>query len=204
MARGRRGAGHGRHQAGLCGTACFLARQVLGQGHFLQALDATEQVQLPARHLQSAGERAFDGLVLAHGLAAAGQAQIDGGPAGRIANLVLGAHLGHGGKVEGGCVRCPFHAWRFDEEGRCNDHGRSPIGVIFPLAAKTWGWDQLNDEKLNQVIKDELAEIRAKHGSDRKSQITFDAGDMDLEDLIDDEDLIVTMSAKGYIKTVSY
>lgn len=37
------------------------------------------------------------------------------------------------------------------EEGRCNDHGRSPIGVIFPLAAKTWGWDQLNDEKLNQV-----------------------------------------------------
>jgi DNA gyrase subunit A len=56
---------------------------------------------------------------------------------------------------------------------------------------------------LYQVIKDELGEIRAKHGSDRKSQITFDAGDMDLEDLIDDEDLIVTMSAKGYTKTVS-
>ena len=46
-------------------------------------------------HLQSAGERAFDGLVLTHGLAAAGQAQVDGGPAGRIADLVLGAHLGH-------------------------------------------------------------------------------------------------------------
>ncbi|MGN6692776.1 MAG: DNA gyrase subunit A [Aquihabitans sp.] len=56
---------------------------------------------------------------------------------------------------------------------------------------------------LYQVIKDELGEVRAKHGSDRKSQITFDAGDMDLEDLIDDEDLIVTMSAKGYTKTVS-
>jgi DNA gyrase subunit A len=56
---------------------------------------------------------------------------------------------------------------------------------------------------LNGVIKDELGEIRAKHASDRKSQITFDAGDMDLEDLIDDEDLIVTMSAKGYIKTVA-
>ncbi len=55
---------------------------------------------------------------------------------------------------------------------------------------------------LNQVIKDELGEIRAKHGSDRKSQITFDVGDLDIEDLIDDEDLVVTMSAKGYIKTV--
>ncbi|MEZ5203097.1 MAG: DNA gyrase subunit A [Acidimicrobiales bacterium] len=53
------------------------------------------------------------------------------------------------------------------------------------------------------VIKDELGEIREKHASDRKSEITFDAGDMDLEDLIDDEDLIVTMSAKGYVKTVS-
>jgi DNA gyrase subunit A len=56
---------------------------------------------------------------------------------------------------------------------------------------------------LYQVIKDELGEIRAKYGSDRKSHITFDPGDMDIEDLIDDEDLIVTMSAKGYTKTVS-
>jgi nitrite reductase/ring-hydroxylating ferredoxin subunit len=31
----------------------------------------------------------------------------------------LGAHLGHGGKVVGGTLRCPFHAWRFDGEGRC-------------------------------------------------------------------------------------
>ena len=56
---------------------------------------------------------------------------------------------------------------------------------------------------LYTVIKDELGEIRAKHASDRKSVITFDPGDMNLEDLIDDEDLIVTMSAKGYTKTVS-
>jgi DNA gyrase subunit A len=56
---------------------------------------------------------------------------------------------------------------------------------------------------LYTVIKDELGEIRAKHASGRKSEITFDGGDMDLEDLIDDEDLIVTMSAKGYIKTVT-
>jgi phenylpropionate dioxygenase-like ring-hydroxylating dioxygenase large terminal subunit len=31
----------------------------------------------------------------------------------------LGAHLGHGGRVEGASVRCPFHGWRFDGEGRC-------------------------------------------------------------------------------------
>ena len=31
----------------------------------------------------------------------------------------LGAHLGHGGKVNGNCIRCPFHAWEFDTEGEC-------------------------------------------------------------------------------------
>ena len=56
---------------------------------------------------------------------------------------------------------------------------------------------------LDSVIKGELSEVRAKHATDRKSEITFDAGDMNLEDLIDDEDLVVTMSAKGYVKTVA-
>ena len=31
----------------------------------------------------------------------------------------LGAHLGHGGKVVGDSLRCPFHAWRFDGDGTC-------------------------------------------------------------------------------------
>jgi len=57
---------------------------------------------------------------------------------------------------------------------------------------------------LHQVIKDELGEIRSKFATDRKSKITFDPGDIDLEDLIDDEDLVVTMSAKGYLKTVAF
>jgi nitrite reductase/ring-hydroxylating ferredoxin subunit len=30
----------------------------------------------------------------------------------------LGAHLGHGGRVEGSGIRCPFHGWRYDGEGR--------------------------------------------------------------------------------------
>ena len=50
------------------------------------------------------------------------------------------------------------------EEARCNDHGRSPIGVLFPrVAGHTWGWDQLNDEKLNQV-EGTLAETGAHTG----------------------------------------
>ena len=39
--------------------------------------------------------------------------------------------------------------------------------------------------------------------TDRRSQITFDTGDIDIEDLIDDEDLVVMMSAKGYVKTMA-
>lgn len=31
----------------------------------------------------------------------------------------LGAHLGHGGTVEGGCIRCPFHGWLFAGNGAC-------------------------------------------------------------------------------------
>ncbi|MCU1351031.1 MAG: gyrA [Acidimicrobiales bacterium] len=56
---------------------------------------------------------------------------------------------------------------------------------------------------LMTVIKDEMGEIREKYATERRSKITYDLGDIDIEDLIDDEDLVVTMSAKGYIKTVS-
>jgi len=56
---------------------------------------------------------------------------------------------------------------------------------------------------LMSVIKDEMGEVREKYATERVSKITYDIGDIDIEDLIDDEDLIVTMSAKGYIKTVS-
>jgi len=52
------------------------------------------------------------------------------------------------------------------------------------------------------VIRTELTELKEKFATPRLSEITHDPGEMDLEDLIDDEDLIVTMSAKGYVKTV--
>jgi DNA gyrase subunit A len=61
----------------------------------------------------------------------------------------------------------------------------------------------LGDEtRLRQVIKGELAEVKEKFATPRRSEITYDPGDLNIEDLIDDEDLVVTLSAKGYIKTM--
>ena len=53
-----------------------------------------------------------------------------------------------------------------------------------------------------EVISTELAEIRDEFATERRSVITFDAGEIDIEDLIDDEELVVTLSANGYVKTV--
>jgi DNA gyrase subunit A len=62
----------------------------------------------------------------------------------------------------------------------------------------------LADEgRLRAVIKEELAAVKGEFATARRSRITLDAGDMNIEDLIDDEELIVTLSAKGYTKTVS-
>lgn len=60
-----------------------------------------------------------------------------------------------------------------------------------------------SDKKLRGVIRTEITEIREKFATDRRSQITFDPGDIDIEELIADEDLVVVMSAKGYLKTVN-
>ncbi len=57
--------------------------------------------------------------------------------------------------------------------------------------------------KRDQVIKDELAEVREKFGSPRRSSLEIDPGEMNIEDLIDDDDLVVTLSSTGYIKSVS-
>lgn len=53
------------------------------------------------------------------------------------------------------------------------------------------------------VIKDELAAIREEFGSDRKTSLELDMGELDIEDLIDDDNLVVTLSSSGYIKSVS-
>jgi len=59
----------------------------------------------------------------------------------------------------------------------------------------------LDDEGLRmQIIKDEMAEIREKYGDARKTDIIIAADDQRMEDLIADEDVVITISHMGYIK----
>jgi DNA gyrase subunit A len=61
----------------------------------------------------------------------------------------------------------------------------------------------LGDEgRLHEVIKSELAEVKATFASPRRAELTYDQGEMNAEDLIDDEELVVTRSRAGYVKAV--
>jgi len=56
------------------------------------------------------------------------------------------------------------------------------------------------EERRMQIIKDELLEIKAKYGDARRSTIEYSASEMRMEDLIADEEVVVTISHAGYIK----
>ncbi|MCM4160283.1 DNA gyrase subunit A [Antarcticibacterium flavum] len=58
-------------------------------------------------------------------------------------------------------------------------------------------------ERRMQVIKDELLEIKAKYGDERRSQIEYAGGDLSIEDMIPDEQVVITISHAGYIKRTS-
>ena len=59
----------------------------------------------------------------------------------------------------------------------------------------------LSDEKLvEEIIKEEMGEIRKKFGSARKTKITGEAKEIDVEDLIPDDNMAVTVTKGGYIK----
>jgi DNA gyrase subunit A len=60
-----------------------------------------------------------------------------------------------------------------------------------------------DDTKLRGVIATEMTEIRDKYANPRRSIITHDPGEMGVEDLIDDEEVVVTMTKGGYIKSVA-
>lgn len=53
-----------------------------------------------------------------------------------------------------------------------------------------------------RIIRDELEEVCGKYGDERRTSIEIDEGDLDLEDLIADEDVVVTISHGGYIKRI--
>ncbi|WP_140938162.1 DNA gyrase subunit A [Sphingobacterium lumbrici] len=59
----------------------------------------------------------------------------------------------------------------------------------------------LADEGLRmQIIKDELAEIKEKYGDERRSVIVHSAEDMTMEDFVDDEEVVITISNNSYVK----
>jgi cholesterol 7-dehydrogenase len=52
----------------------------------------------------------------------------------------MGAHLGEGGKVVGDLLRCPFHGWSFDADGKCRAIPYSPGGCV-PERTSTRAWE---------------------------------------------------------------
>lgn len=57
-----------------------------------------------------------------------------------------------------------------------------------------------NPERLMEVIRDELVEIKEQYGDERRTEINAAAHDISLEDLITEEDVVVTLSHEGYVK----
>ena len=57
-----------------------------------------------------------------------------------------------------------------------------------------------SEEKLLGIIKDEIIEIRDSYGDERRTKILNQTTDLDLEDLIEEEQVVVTMTNQGYIK----
>ncbi|WP_298894297.1 DNA gyrase subunit A [uncultured Psychroserpens sp.] len=58
-------------------------------------------------------------------------------------------------------------------------------------------------ERRYGIIKDELLVIKDKYGDERRSQIEYAGGDLSIEDMIPDEQVVITISHAGYIKRTS-
>ncbi len=82
---------------------------------------------------------------------------------------------------------------RIDLETELEDV-RATIGELEAVLA--------DDALLRRVIKDELTAIREEFATPRVCQITLEAGDMSIEDLVDDKELVVVMTEAQYIKAV--
>ena len=59
-----------------------------------------------------------------------------------------------------------------------------------------------SDERIKEIIKQELTEISEKYGNDRMTEISTDVSDIDIEDLIEKEDVVISMTHFGYIKRI--
>ncbi len=59
-----------------------------------------------------------------------------------------------------------------------------------------------NENRVMQIIRDDLTTIKAKYPSERKTEISVDYGDIEDEDLIDEEDVVISMTDGGYVKRI--
>lgn len=60
-----------------------------------------------------------------------------------------------------------------------------------------------SDEEIKAIIIKEMLEIRSTFNTPRRSELTYDYGDIDIEDLIEKEDIVVSMTHGGYIKRMA-
>ena len=56
------------------------------------------------------------------------------------------------------------------------------------------------EDRRMDIIKEELLEVRKKYGDERRSEINYVGGDLSIEDMIPDEQVVITISHAGYIK----
>jgi len=57
-----------------------------------------------------------------------------------------------------------------------------------------------SDARVREILKEEITEIRERYGDDRRTDIIDDVVSFDYEDLIADEDMVITISHNGYVK----
>ncbi|MEG2675707.1 MAG: DNA gyrase subunit A, partial [Clostridia bacterium] len=57
-----------------------------------------------------------------------------------------------------------------------------------------------NPARVVEIIKTEMTEIKNKYNDRRRSELTYDYSDLDIEDLIDEEDVVLSITHNGYIK----
>jgi DNA gyrase subunit A len=83
----------------------------------------------------------------------------------------------------------------------------SRIDLETELASIRESIEELNEilgdsDRLNSVIKDEITAIRDEFATPRVCQITYDDGEMSIEDLVDDKELVIVMTEAQYVKAV--
>jgi DNA gyrase subunit A len=59
-----------------------------------------------------------------------------------------------------------------------------------------------DEQRVNELIKDELKEIADAYGDERRTEITFAEGEIDIEDLIADQQMVISITHSGYIKSL--